>query len=129
LVNHLIFKRYSAEEIFSSEFSQILKVKAPKVKLIEYNPSFKKLSKNGNEWHNIKNNINRIRKDVSSSRKISKELNRAFFMLMEFLPNSQDLGDINNEELKKTDTKYYYDMGCISILDIVINNYDRMYNF
>jgi hypothetical protein len=47
-------------------------------------------------------------------------------MLMEFLPNSLDLGEISKEELEEKDVSYYYDIGSIAIFDILLNNWDRM---
>jgi hypothetical protein len=105
--------------------AQIIDIKSPKMRLIEYSPSEELKNKRGDEYTNLKKTIYTLKKGRQVSRKIEKELDHKFLMVMEYLPNSYDLGEIDNEELKKSNTFYYYDIGAIAIFDLIINNWDR----
>jgi hypothetical protein len=111
------------EELFTSEFAPLLGVKAPKMRLVEYSPKkFPKAPLGANDWRNIKMYL--PKHAGIHENKVNKELDRAFFVLMEYIPDSVDLQDVDKELLETKEI--LQDIGRILVMDLVLNNWDRM---
>jgi hypothetical protein len=111
------------EELFTSEFAPLLGVKAPKMRLVEYSSkNFPKAPLGANDWRIIKKTL--PKHAGVHENKVNKELYRAFFVLMEFIAGSVDLQDVDKELLETKEI--LQDIGRILVMDLVLNNWDRM---
>eukprot|EP01080_Neovahlkampfia_damariscottae_P007399 gene7399-11723_t len=95
--------------MFASELAQILGVCAPKVRLIQQGKS--------KEYDDITKKIEELADPT-------KTFSRPFFMIMEFVDNSHELGDIDEKCLLSENV--LKDIGRIVIFDVILNNWDRM---
>eukprot|EP01080_Neovahlkampfia_damariscottae_P012866 gene12866-7289_t len=111
------------EELFASKFAPMLDVLAPKMRLVEYLPKrFPKANLGSYDWTYIKRELPK-HAGIKKS-KVTKELDRGFFLLMEYVPNSVDLQKVNQELLESEGC--LKDIGRIMIMDLVLNNWDRL---
>ncbi|KAG2381885.1 hypothetical protein C9374_005677 [Naegleria lovaniensis] len=127
-----------AQEIFGSRIAQLLGLFSPQIRLVEYHPKVtnrEQLLKSGaREWIAMKDNMKRVAKnknDTICEMKVEKELDRAFFMIMEFVEGAVSLEDLMNREelaqqlLVQQHEEVLLDVGKMIVLDIICNNCDR----
>ena len=121
-----------AGEIFGAKFAKLLGLTAPSIRVVEYSPNDVKLTRK-REWLEMKTNMKEIAEktnDIACQIKVEKELDRAFFLVMEFVEGAVSLEDLMmvNEELARTllnNEEVLTDIGRMAILDIICNNCDR----
>lgn len=104
------------EEIFASEMADLLGVYTSKMRMIEYSPFDRKIR----EWKDIKLRLETL---SSHNSKVQKELNRGFFIIMEYIPNVGGLENMKSEDFSSEVLK---DIGRMVVLDVVLNNWDRL---
>lgn len=125
-----------AGEIFGSRIAKLLGLCSPTIRLVEYSPKIKNreqlLKGGGREWIFMKENMKRVarnKNDTICEMKVEKELDRAFFMVMEFVEGAVSLEDLmNREELAQKLMQHeeiLLDIGKMIVLDIICNNCDR----
>ncbi|KAL9645656.1 hypothetical protein ABK040_003389 [Willaertia magna] len=117
-----------AGEIFGSKFAKLLGLLSPSMKLYEYLPK----DLNNIEWLEIKQSLSDWaiqNNEPMVNIKVNKELDRAFFFAMEFMEGIIHLESLmqhqdDNEILH--DEMILKDIGKMIILDLVLNNVDRL---
>jgi hypothetical protein len=139
-----------ANEIFGATMARELGILAPRMHLIEYaspditrvlNPATGKLEvktvKTARDWslcQSVLMGYGKKISNISKQRKAEKELNRAFFIKMEFITPACSLDNIVEKchersfDLKTvmTNETLLQDIGRMVVLDILLNNQDRI---
>jgi hypothetical protein len=115
------------QELFGSFIARKLELNAPIMDVIEYAPKV-----SNREWHEIKYALAKKieSQDTILSARAKKELNRAFFILMEFVPHSisaDDLFDLNDlKPVILKNEQVLIDLGKMVVCDVILNNWDRI---
>jgi len=105
------------QQLFATEMSFWFGLKSPKVRMVEYTQR---------EYENITENLIRVSSTVDKI-KLEKELNRSFFMVMEFVPGRR-LEELPKEmlDIVMRDREVLQDIGRLILFDLFTNNSDRL---
>lgn len=124
-----------AEEVFATKLLHFLletssspfffRAKVPGVRVVEYTDP---------EWTLIKKTLKRLSRDENSeealrvNHKLNSELDRAFYLIFEFIPHSQTLEGIDPALASSilTQPAVLEALGAIMAIDCLINNMDRI---
>ena len=119
------------QEIFCSLLARELGMHTPHVAVIEYMPHFESKS----DWRHCKHLLSgkmthrddgrRIVNDEVIILKAKKELNRAFFMLMEYVPNAVTADEELPDNVILSEAVWCH-IGAMYMFDVLINNWDRI---
>eukprot|EP01156_Anaeramoeba_ignava_P021101 Anaeramoba_ignava/c18159_g2_i2.p1 GENE.c18159_g2_i2~~c18159_g2_i2.p1 ORF type:complete len:170 (-),score=51.60 c18159_g2_i2:220-729(-) len=118
--NKVIIKAGSSvvEELYAHKLGEKMRVPIPKVRLIDYVTG---------EWSTMKRQMElKTTSNHSLLLRVQKSLDRAFFLIMEFV-FGKDLTQLTSvDEFKQMATpKAMNDWGKLLCYDIIINNWDR----
>jgi hypothetical protein len=150
--SYIVIKASSslANEIFGSDVARLLDLYAPRMRLIEYNaPTMETLKdpqtgklvtkqvKGARDWRRCQNVLmgyNSKNTNSGQQRKAEKELNRAFFIMMELIAPACTLeslayhcheNGLNVQNIIKNES-FLDGIGRLVVLDVFLNNQDRI---
>ncbi|KAL0482747.1 hypothetical protein AKO1_014253 [Acrasis kona] len=105
-----------ANEVFAGELARALGLSVPRAQLIEYSSS---------EWGDVRYYVEQ--KSGANHRKVQKDLNRAFFFILEYVANSTSVDQVAAESNQIfTSESFLLDLGRLFVFDILTNNQDRI---
>jgi hypothetical protein len=146
--SHLVIKASStlANELFGIELARNVGLYAPKVQLLEWDdsPDMNCNRKQGDDSWERRTDWRRCQialternvkaHDLGKKRKAAKELDRAFFIMMECVVPSSNLNDLPEYCAEKKlnvreiicNKSFLVDIGKLVVMDILLNNSDRI---